>query len=418
MNSSSNVVVASSGLFVGEAPGRLDFMGGVADYSGSLVLETPIEAKARVSLSPLPDSTNVRLHSSETGEAVEIPLNLLRPLVGVEGERARRILLDSDVPQWALYPLGCFLLFCDWHKFWFPGGLEFSIDSQVPVGAGVSSSAALEVATLRALEAWTGKSFTGTELARLAQRAENEVVGAPCGLMDQLASAYGQPNALLPILCRPDILEGSISLPEGLVVVGWPSGVKHAVSDSPYATARAAAFMGKKILETHFGISLDFLTELTPSQVRATSLTVLPETMSGREFLGRFGNVDDPLTEIDAERVYPVRSGALFPVEENFRCRLAATLLRSANPSNQNEVACLIGELMYQAHAGYTTIGLGCPETDDMVEAVRALGPDAGFYGARISGGGSGGTVIVFLDKKSLPQLQALPQGKATHIIY
>ena len=112
---------------------------------------------------------------------------------------------------------------------------------------GVSSSAALEVATLRGLEVLAGKSFTGTALARLAQRAENEIVGAACGLMDQLAVAHGRVGELLPILCRPDVLHERVRLPEGAVVVGWPSGVRHAVADSPYATARAAAFMARPI---------------------------------------------------------------------------------------------------------------------------------------------------------------------------
>ncbi len=212
---------------VGEAPGRLDFLGGVADYSGSLVLEMPLRLTTRVTLSTHAAREFVFASAQEGRCVVE------------EGT------LPAKVPKWVRYSYGCLLLFCQ-AQHWRPkAGLKFSIRSRVPASMGVSSSAALEVATMRALEAFSGRKFSGTALARLAQRAENEIVGAPCGLMDQLTSAYGVRGALLPILCRPDKLGEPVKLPQGVVAVGWPSGVKHAVSASPYATARTAAFMGQ-----------------------------------------------------------------------------------------------------------------------------------------------------------------------------
>jgi L-arabinokinase len=310
------------------------------------------------------------------------------------------------------------LLFSQAQGWWPSHGLNIKVESGVPTSMGVSSSAALEVATLRALEHLSGLSFTGTERAKLAQRAENEVVGAPCGLMDQLASSHGVARTLLPILCRPDTLGAPIPLPEGVLVVGWPSGVKHDVADSPYATARTAAFIGKKILEGALSKRLSYLTELSPSQLKTFSDDVLPPTITGEEFLERYEAVDDPLSVVDASRVYPLRAGASFPIEENFRCQLAAQLLetcadvnctdaRGAEPK-RDEALRSVGELMYQSHRGYSSIGLGCDQTDVMVQAVQDLRPGQGFYGARVSGGGSGGTVVVLLKQSSLPKLQSL----------
>jgi L-arabinokinase len=245
-------------------------------------------------------------------------------------------------------------------------------------------------------------------LARLAQQAENDIVGAPCGLMDQLAAAHGTPGALLPILCRPDILDEPVPLPEGVLAVGWPSGVRHAVSASPYATARTAAFMGKKILERALGRSLAYVTQLTPALVRGMNHEMLPASLAGRDFLATHGGVDDALARIDPERRYPVRAAVSFPVEENFRATLAVLLLRSFQPSVRPKTLTAIGELMFQSHAGYSSIGLGCPETDSMVNAVRDRGADHGFYGARVSGGGSGGTVVVLLEQDALEELERL----------
>jgi L-arabinokinase len=391
----------------GEAPGRLDVLGGVADYSGALVLQMPIRARTRVTITPLAEP-RLELASEQEG-AVALPLPP-PALTGPAGEVAalRAWLDEHHARHWARYPVGCFLLFCRAQGWRPPTGLRFAIASGVPVSMGVSSSAALEVATLRALEEVSIRAFRGTALARLAQRAENELVGAPCGLMDQLAAAHGTAGALLPILCRPDVLDEPVPLPAGAVAVGWPSGVRHAVSASPYATARAAAFMGKKILEGALTRPLAHLTELTPGQLAEAGEAALPAALSGRDFLARHGTVDDPLSTIDPERLYPVRAAVTFPVEENFRSAQAVRLLRGVRSDNRPQALRAVGELMYRSHAGYSAIGLGCPETDAMVQAVREQGPDRGFFGARVSGGGSGGTVVVLLEGAALHELEGL----------
>ena len=375
---------------MGEAPGRLDFLGGVADYSGSLVLEMPLSLTTRVTLTEL----------------------AAREFVFVSAQEGRCVVAagtsPAAVPKWVRYPYGCFLLFCRVQRWQPRAGLKFAVTSSVPASMGVSSSAALEVATMRALEKLSRRKFAGTALARLAQRAENEIVGAPCGLMDQLTSAYGLRGALLPILCRPDELGQPVRLPSGIIAVGWPSGVKHAVTDSPYATARAGAFMGRKLIERATGRRLVHATELTPAEVRALSRSVLPVKISGRNFLTRASGVDDPLSKIERSKTYAVRAAVSFPVEENFRAHAAVALLRGVTSGNREETLRLLGELLFESHAGYSSIGLGCPETDAMVAAARALGPARGFYGARVSGGGSGGTVVVLLRATALPELRRL----------
>jgi L-arabinokinase len=400
----------------GEAPGRLDFLGGVADYSGSLVLQMPIRARTRVTITPLAEPRLELISQQEGATTLPLPCRTLMEAAGdlvslppgADATRLAKWLDEQQAPHWARYPVGCLLLFCR-HQAWQPpGGLKFAIASEVPISMGVSSSAALEVATLRALEEFSSRRFQGTALARLAQRAENDLVGAPCGLMDQLAAAHGVSSALLPILCRPDVLDDPVPLPAGAVVVGWPSGVRHAVSGSPYATARAAAFMGKKILERALARRLAHVTELTPAQVAEVGEAALPRSLSGEEFLARHGGVDDPLSRIDPGQLYPVRAAVNFPVDENVRAAQAVRLLRGVLPANRQHTLKAVGELMYHSHAGYGAMGLGCPETDMMVQAVRQRGPDHGFYGARVSGGGSGGTVVVLLEAAALPQLEEL----------
>lgn len=392
----------------GVAPGRLDVLGGVADYSGSLVLQMPLSLVTRVVIE---ERREPGLEFATTdAEPVALPPLAGDVVAAVDSDPAvlRHWLDEHAVPRWVRYPLGCLALFsAAWN--WRPaGGLAFTITSDVPVSMGVSSSAALEVATLRALERLAGVAFEGTALARLGQRAENEVVAAPCGLMDQLASAHGRTGELLPILCRPDVLAASVRLPAGVIVVGWPSGVRHAVADSPYATARAAAFMGKAILERSLGRRLTYLTEATPAEVAALSRDVLPDTMTGGEFVARHAAIDDTQSRIESACSYPVRAAATFAVEEHVRAGQITSMLRDGLPAGRETAISMIGEALAASHAGYTAIGLGCSETDAMVEALAGLGAGRGVYGARISGGGSGGTVVVVLDERSLPELMAL----------
>jgi L-arabinokinase len=392
----------------GVAPGRLDVLGGVADYSGSLVLQMPLSLCTRVTIEERGEPGLV--FTSDHGPTAMLPFPGDEVVAAAAGDAAslRQWLDKHAAPRWVRYPLGCVALFAaTWN--WRPaGGLAFSITSDVPASMGVSSSAALEVATLRALESLGGCSFTGTSLARLAQRAENDVVGAPCGLMDQLASAHGRVGELLPILCRPDVLLEGVRLPSGVIAVGWPSGVRHAVADSPYATARTAAFMGKAILERALGRRLAYLTEARPADVASVGRDVVPDTLTGADFIGRHAAIDDPQSRIEPGRTYPVRAAARFAVEENARAGSLVGVLREAVPDDREAVLSMIGQALAKSHAGYSAIGLGCPETDAMVDAIAGLGPARGFYGARISGGGSGGTVVVVLHERALPELLTL----------
>ncbi len=386
----------------GRAPGRLDVLGGVADYSGSLVLQMPIAAVTTVRLATLPEPS-IRISSADR-VTVSVPATACE----VVAAAGRAWLDEHDVAAWARYPLGCLMLFCDRFRWRPGGGLAIEIDSDVPVSMGVSSSAALEVATLRALERLSGHAFAGTELARVAQRAENHLVGAPCGLMDQLAAAHGTAGALLPILCRPDVLSPPLPLPPGIIAAGWPSGVAHAVSGSPYGTARTAAFMAKVILESRLGRRFAHLADLTPAEVAGIDRDVLPATMRGREFTALHGGVDDPLSRIDPEHDYPVRAAAEFATGENARAAAAVALLRRRAEDDPAKVAATIGDLMLQSHRGYSAIGLGTAETDAMVDTIRHRGPAHGFFGARVSGGGCGGTVVVLLAAAALPALRHL----------
>ncbi|MGF1483934.1 MAG: hypothetical protein ACFBZ8_06180 [Opitutales bacterium] len=394
----------------GTAPGRLDFLGGVADYSGSLVLEKPIQATTSVTLSAQTDP--VLSYATEgKADSVELPLDALENLRQTlpDGAAVRRALDAQKIPGWVRYPLGCLLVLDAHQSLGEVPPLRFSIQSTVPRSMGVSSSAALEVATLRALCQTFGIEMEPVQLAHLAQRAENEIVGAPCGLMDQLTVSCAKPGEILPILCRPDQIQSAFQLPEPLILAGWPSGVSHTVSGNPYLDARTATFAAFALFQAAVGEALECPAAIPPQRLDAALERAMPETVTGAQLLEQGLALADSMSRLYSERNYNLRDALAFPVHENLRAERALTLL--SDPKASEDAFQEAGELLYAAHADYSRIGLGHPRTDAMVEAVRQRGPDAGFYGARVSGGGSGGTVVVLLRAEALEALGILAEA-------
>jgi len=182
-----------SELIVSRAPGRLDVMGGIADYSGSLVLELPIAEATFVALQKN-DTRLLRVVSLTEDEtealSFEMPFSdLERDGEPIEYDEARRYFKGDTTPHWAAYVAGVFLVLMRERGARFDSGVRLLISSRVPEGKGVSSSAALEVGTMSAVAAAFDLDIAPRELALLCQRAENLVVGAPCGVMDQMTSA-------------------------------------------------------------------------------------------------------------------------------------------------------------------------------------------------------------------------------------
>jgi galactokinase len=398
-------------LIVTRAPGRLDVMGGIADYSGSLVLQLPIRNATHVALQRS-DNTVVRFLSRGSGSErrfVEIDLTEFQngKNEAITYTDARKRFSDSR-DHWVSYAAGAFLVLMREKGCEFSSGASILIQSKVPEGKGVSSSAALEVAVMQAINVAYGINLSVQEIARLCQKVENLIAGAPCGIMDQMTSACGQENQLLELLCQPDILKGSLRLPSELELWGIDSGVRHSVGGSDYGTVRTAAFMGYRMIADSAGLKVSstnapgkvniqdprwhgYLANLTPAEFENDFASKLPEWMAGEEFLKNHEGITDHVTHVNPANVYPVHSATSHPVYENARVKsFAATLKNWPGMS----AARALGDLMFESHQSYSDCGLGSEATDLLVNLVRESA-DQGLYGARITGGGSGGTVAV-----------------------
>ena len=401
-------------ILVARAPGRLDVMGGIADYSGSLGLELPI-AEATVVAAQAVDDADVRVVSlapdgEDATRTYTVPSARVRELATGSYDAACECFRATPDDAWAAYVVGVLIVLARETDVPTDGGWRILIDSRVPEGKGVSSSAALEVAVMQAIAHARDAAIEGAELARLCQIVENRVVGAPCGIMDQMTSALGRSDQLLALLCQPADVQGYREIPSSIRFWGIDSGIRHAVSGADYGSVRTGAFMGHRILADLHSLEVSApaadgvvtiddtkwhgcLANVFPAQFRVRYAECLPETMRGNKFLQRYRGTADAVTRVDPDRTYAVRQPTAHPVFEHERVtRFAALLDRGVEDDAARKK---LGELMFGSHESYSACGLGSDGTDLLVELVREAGPDAGLWGAKITGGGSGGTVAV-----------------------
>ena len=420
------------------APGRLDVMGGIADYTGSLVCEATLDRAAAVALSER-DDRQVQVFSFNLLDEHR-PFTLRVPLDALAAGDLATLRREFAEPgrSWAGYLVGCLFLL---HEQGYVNladpnvkGLNLALLSTVPLGAGVSSSAAIEVATMMNLFAHFGidgtpgvpqrnrlqiancKTIDAMKLAAMCQAVENRVVGAPCGIMDQVSSCYGEAGALLRMVCQPHEIKEPLFLPQGIRAVGINSNVKHSVGGGMYGKTRCAAFMGHKIIlekmremgaaagKTLTGDPMNgYLANLDPDDYKRLFRPFIPEYVNGDAFLAKYGSTIDTATSVEPDVDYHVQHATDHHVLEARRVRNFTEFLEQAVklPASDPSRKLLLdkaGHLMYASHLSYTNDAmLGADECDLLVKLARDREP-AGLYGAKITGGGSGGAVAILCD--------------------
>lgn len=406
--------VADSGLFpaetpiyVSRAPGRLDVMGGNVDYTGGTVLQGLLREAIWVAAQARSDGA-IRIVNPSAGKfgwdtGFEAHMNDL-----CDVERVRALCKSQPGSLWVCYVLGALYFLKNLRGRGEASGVDLLLASNLPPNKGVSSSAALEVAALKAVSTAWGIELNGTDLATAGQWVENVVVGAACGIMDQAAIVLGKEGHLLPILCQPCHPCPPLTLPSGIRLLGIDSMVPRSTASTAYETARAAAFMGYKLICRQEGIEITreqgidiprwtderwhgHLSNLVPSEFRARYEQLLPESVRGSEFLAYAGEHVDPFTQVDPSIQYPVRAAARYATEENLRVQTVHTLLESMAWSGSENALQLVGEILCQSHVAYSECGLGSKACDDLVE--RAV--SSGLAGAKMTGGGGGGVVAI-----------------------
>ncbi len=316
-----------------DAPGRVNLIGEHTDYNGGYVLPAAIPQRTRVEAAGRPDRF-VRLWSAQFGGAPLVQYRL--------GEEVRR-------GDWTDYVQGMTQVLAGYGAI---GGFDARIDSDVPVGSGLSSSAALEIAMGRALRQLFDLPCGDVELAIAARRAENEFVGAPVGIMDQMACSLAETSAALFLDTRT-LHSERVPLPSTVALIVMDSGVMHRHAGGEYATRRRECAEAARLL----------------------GVAELRDIETGD--LVRVAHLSSPLNR-----------RARHVVTENARVLDTVTALRSGDLDRA-------GRLFSQSHASMRDdFEVSVPAVDTLVTlAERALG----VYGARMTGGGFGGSIVALV---------------------
>lgn len=331
------------------APGRVNLIGEHTDYNDGFVLPAAIEFHCWVAAAARADKKLV-IHSENLNETVEANLEFMSP---------------AAKGHWSNYPVGVAWALEGAGKRL--RGANLLISGDVPLGAGLSSSAAIEVAVGLALLHQSGLAVDLSELARLCQKAENEFVGAHVGIMDQFVSCHGRASNALLLDCR-SLEYKLVKLPPGIQLVICNTMVKHEIGSSQYNVRRAECEEGVRALSKVL------------SGIRALRDVTLAQLETNRALLNP-----------------TVYSRCRHVITENDRVQSAVRALESGN---LRLLGSSLGTLMRESHRSLRDdYEVSCKELDLMVEIAAA---QPGAIGARMTGGGFGGCTINLLESSAV----------------
>jgi galactokinase len=314
------------------APGRVELLGNHTDYNDGLVLSAAIDRGVTVHGGPRTDG-KVVLSSLALDKQVAVPMQDFS---------------HQEQETWANYALGVVRVFGN--RGYQLGGFMMEIVSDLPIGAGLSSSAAFEVATATFLRKLFGWHIEPMQLAKLCRQAENEFVGVNCGLLDQVSSVFGKKNCAIFLDCREETVE-TVAFPADVALLIAHSGVGHSLVGGEFNERRERCFSAAKKLGAR----------------------MLRDVSSADLDAGR-----GKLSEIEYRRAAHV-------VGEIERVSQGVEFLRTSNARG-------FGELMYASHeSSRTNFENSTPELDALVAIARE---EEGVYGSRLTGGGFGGATV------------------------
>jgi galactokinase len=342
-------------LVSGYAPGRVELLGNHTDYNQGAVLAAAIDRGLTVAGMRRDDDV-IKLSSQTLDDSIALSLADLRP---------------QAKARWANYALGVVEQFrAAGHQI---GGFDAEVSGDLPAGAGLSSSAAFEVATAGFLMALHDMRLDPLAVTRLCRQAENEFVGVQSGLLDQATSVFGRADQVVFLDCQTEQIR-TIPFPNGVVMVIAQSRGKHDLLESLYNQRRAECVAAARAL------GVGSLREVTPAQLRS----------SGAEL--------DPI----------LRKRAAHIVGENERVWRAVEILESGKSSIE------FGALMNASHeSSRLNFENSTPELDRLVEIARS---EPGVFGSRLTGGGFGGATVTLVEASRAPDVVAHLRRHATGV--
>lgn len=395
---------------IGSASGSIDVFGGFAKAAGSLALRALSEPRVTVLLTEITDDS-LRLSSTRHGRfsAAILPLRELL-LANKDTPDLKDWLLAEDAPLWTYHVVGSLYLFCK-SRNWIPQeGLSFAIASDLPGNRGLSSSVALKVACIRALEKLSASYLRQDEFSRICQEIDQALLGVAHDPSALIASTQNKPGSLLPINPCQAVSLNAIELPRGVTFFSWTQQLSVPRDASRYHAYAFAAAMGRRIALASFdGETCEALPR--PSIYLSRDADAVPETLSCEEFEQTYGAFETPYALPDPLQEYQPNAAFGFSMRENRRCELAIHILQSMASINKRKAIEHIGEMLWESHFDCRQLGLRLEEAESMVKELIEAGPQNGVYGGRLSYQGEDCTIIILAEKNAIAFLRRLARA-------
>ena len=371
-----NQWTGSAARWSAAAPGRVNVIGEHTDYNGGWVLPMAIDRYTVLVAAPGLQADRIRVRSLSLGEQSAVSLSRLSDL--------------SD-DKWMRYLQGVLAEYA--HRAVVCPPLDIVVASSVPVGGGLSSSAALELAMAHLIEAVTETTWSPSERIRAAVSAERDGAGVPCGIMDQTIVEQGEQGCVLLLDCAQDLISSTIPCDDPQIA--WlviHSGVSHDLADGAYAQRRAECEMICEALQVGSlrDVTPEMITTLTPD---LPALSPIQSPIQSR--------LKVPFDEVLLRRARHV-------VTENQRVLAATEALKTANWS-------ILGDLLHESHHSLRDdYQVSCEELDILVELAQAQDD---VFGARMTGGGFGGCIVALVNREALSSVAtSISQGFAQQV--
>ena len=322
-----------------KAPGRINLIGEHTDYNEGFVLPAAIQMGATATISKRADD-EIHLHAIDLMDT-----HIIDSLAN----------LRVSEKQWANYMIGVIVQFVKKQKF--PTGFDVTLTSNVPIGAGLSSSAAIECAIAYGLNELFAFGLPKMELTQMAQQAEHDFAGVQCGIMDQFASMFGKKNQVVLLDCKSMEFQYFPLHLKGYQIILFDTDVKHALASSEYNTRRLECEQGVKLVQKKYP---------QVNSLRAVTMPMLNECVN--------------------KNTHPVvYNRCSYVIEEIERTQLATVDLKQDNIK-------AFGQKMFATHTGLSNLyEVSCPELDVLIDAAAS---NENIIGARMMGGGFGGCTL------------------------
>ena len=383
-----NQWTGSAARWSAAAPGRVNVIGEHTDYNGGWVLPMAIDRYTVLVAAPGLQADCIRVRSLSLGEQSAVSLSRLS---------------DLNDDKWMRYLQGVLAEYA--HRAVVCPPLDIVVASSVPVGGGLSSSAALELAMAHLIEAVTETTWSPSERIRAAVSAERDGAGVPCGIMDQTIVEQGERGCVLLLDCAQDLISSIIPCDDPQIA--WlviHSGVSHDLADGAYAQRRAECEMICEALQVGSlrDVTPEMITTLTPGLPAlspAPSPAAPPIQSSTPSPIP--SSLQEPFDEVLLRRARHV-------VTENQRVLAAMEALKTANWST-------LGELLFESHHSLRDdYQVSCEELDVLVELAQAQDD---VFGARMTGGGFGGCIVALVNREALSSVAtSISQGYAQQV--